>query len=129
MAKNILVIDDNHLVVKSLGRLLELEGYNVVAVENGKEALGAVEKEDFNLVISDIRMAEIDGVETIRKIRESLKRREKKQIPEIFITGYTDGEEHAQAKKLNTTGFLYKPFDKDDFLKSVAEAVKKDEII
>jgi len=125
MMKKILLIDDNRLVVKSLGKLLELEGYNVVTAGSGKEALDAVEKESFDLVISDIRMPITDGVETIRKIRDYLKKEGKKQIPEIFITGYTDGQGHAQAKELDTADFLYKPFDKDDFLKSISKTINQ----
>lgn len=124
MNKNILLIDDNHLVVKSLGRLLESEGYSVVAVESGREALKVIEKMNFDLIISDIRMPDINGVETICKIRESLKRRCKKQIPEIFITGYAEGQSHDKAKELNATDFIYKPFDKNEFLESIAKAIR-----
>lgn len=123
MKKSILLIDDDHLVVKSLERLLVIEGYDVIRVENGRDALGAIENKDFDLIISDIRMPEIDGVETISKIRENCERRGKKQIPEIFITGYTEGESYNKAKGLNTAGFLYKPFDKNEFLGYIAKAL------
>ena len=123
MRKSILLIDDNHLVVKSLERLLVTEGYDVITVENGRDALDAIEKKSFDLVISDIRMPGIDGVDTICKIREDFQRKDKKQIPEIFITGYAEGESYDKAKGLNAAGFLYKPFDKNEFLGYIAKAL------
>lgn len=123
--RRILVIDDDRLVAKSLGRLLETQGYGVTVTMNGQEALEAVAKLDFDLIISDIRMPDIDGVETIQKIRATLKEKGKAQIPEIFITGYVEGPSHEEAKKLYTSDFIYKPFDKEKFLTSIDKALRE----
>ncbi len=69
MAKNILVIDDEELITKSLLKLLSKEGYNVTVARSGTEALENIKKIDFDLIISDVRMPEMDGIETIKEIR------------------------------------------------------------
>lgn len=124
MAKNILVVDDNHLVAKSLSRLLESNGYAVDMAENGADALAVISRKVFDLVILDIRMPGIDGVETAQKIKEYLKQNNKKGLPLIFITGYADEKASKDAKALNASDFIYKPFDKELFLKSIERAIE-----
>lgn len=119
MAKNILIIDDEELVVESLGKLLKKEGYGVVLAENHKEALAKVKDMDFDLIVSDIRMPEINGVEIIQEIRRFLIKNGKKSIPEILITGYSGEDCLKQAEELKVADLIYKPFDVRDFLKIV----------
>jgi CheY-like chemotaxis protein len=119
MAKKILVIDDEELITKSLLRLLSAEGYNVAVAKNGSEALDRVKGADFDLIVSDVRMPELDGIETIRQIRAYLEKSNKNQIPEILITGYADKEKYETAMDLKVADYLYKPFDREDFLKVV----------
>jgi len=119
MAKKILVIDDEELITKSLLRLLSAEGYNVAVAKNGSEALDRVKEADFDLIVSDVRMPELDGIETIRQIRAYLEKSNKNQIPEILITGYADKEKYETAMNLKVADYLYKPFDREDFLKAV----------
>ena len=119
MPKKILVIDDEELITKSLLRLLGNEGYDVAVARNGSEALARVKESDFELIISDVRMPELDGIETIRQIRAYLNKIDKKPIPEILITGYADKEKYETAMDLKVADYLYKPFDREDFLKAV----------
>jgi CheY-like chemotaxis protein len=124
MAKKILVIDDDHLVVKSLARLLEQEGYSVSCAENSNQALDLIGHVDFDLIISDIRMPGMNGIETTNNIRDVLRLRNKETIPIIFITGYSDETSYNEAKKLNAADFIYKPFDKDKFLQSIKNTLR-----
>ena len=101
MTKSILVIDDDHLVVKSLVRLLENEGYSVSGAESGNQALDLIRDNTFDLIISDIRMPDINGIQTSYNIRDFLKKNKKQAIPVIFITGYSDEGSYNEAKKLN----------------------------
>jgi len=119
MGKNILVIDDEELVTESLKRLLIKEGYNVVIAKNNQEALKTIKEKDFNLIISDIRIPEIDGVEIVKNIREYLKQNGKAIVPEILITGYASNESFKQAQELKVADYIYKPFDIKEFLKIV----------
>jgi len=124
MAKRILVIDDEELVVESLKRLLGKEGYNVNMVKNGKEALEKIREADFDLLIADIRMPEMDGVETVKNIREYLKQKGKKLIPEVLITGYSSEENLKQAQELKVADYIHKPFDIKDLLEVVKKNLK-----
>ena len=123
MAKNILVIDDEELITKSLLKLLSGEGYKVTVVRNGQDAIEKVKENDFNLIISDVRMPDLDGVETIKHIRSSLKELNREQIPEIIITGYADKDKYESAMDLKVTNYIYKPFERTDFLKIVKNVI------
>jgi len=80
---NILVVDDEPLVRRSLSEFLALEGYTANVASNGREALSALKEGLWDVVISDVKMPEMDGLELLRVI--------KKEYPStavIFITGY-----------------------------------------
>lgn len=121
--KRIMVIDDEELVVKSVEKLLQRQGYGVIVCRSGDIALEMIKKEDVDLIVCDIRMPNISGVETIKKIREIRLGEGRKSIPEILITGYADPECTAEAEKLKVTDYLYKPFDLLAFLASVKKCI------
>ncbi len=124
MAKNILLIDDDELVTGSLKLLLKKEGYNVDVARSGWEALKKVERADFDLIIFDVRMPDMDCIETIKKIRDYLKGAAKMPIPEILITGYADKDKYEEGVALNVGGYLYKPFDNDALMRAVRENIE-----
>ena len=111
MAKNILVIDDEELIIRSLRKLLEKSGYAVLVAKNGQDALAMVEEEDFDLIVADVRMPGMNGIETIKAIYENLGKRGLKRIPVIFITGYADEEIEQRAETLKPVAYIYKPFE------------------
>lgn len=119
IAKNILVIDDEGLVTRSLQRLLKKEGYNPVVATSGQEAIKKCKDLDFDLIVSDVRMPQLDGIETIKRIRQLLKELGKKPIPEILITGYADEDSYKRGLELRVRDYIYKPFDRDVFLKTI----------
>lgn len=123
MAKRILVIDDEELITGSLKLLLKKEGYNVTIAKSGLEAIGKVKAADFDLIISDIRMPEMDGVETLKQIRDLLEKKSKKPVPEILITGYADMDKYMAARELEVFDYLSKPFDNEEFLRIIRNAL------
>ena len=123
MAK-ILLIDDEDLVVKSLEKLLRKEGYEVISVRNGLEAIDKVKETDFDLIITDIRMPQLNGIETLVRIRDVSKQMGRTQIPELCITGYADEEINKKAEQIGVADYLYKPFDLRDFLSCVKKHIK-----
>lgn len=123
MARNILLIDDDELVTGSLKLLLKSCGYSVNVAKSGWEAVKKVEMTDFDLIIFDVRMPEMDGIETIKKIRDYLKNKNKMAIPEILISGYADKEKYEEGVALNVKNYLYKPFDNDVLLRAVKENI------
>ena len=117
MDKKILVMDDDPLVLRTLTKLFNKEGYSVVTAQGGKEALEKITETDFDLVISDIKMAGIDGVETATAIKRYFNKRNKPEIPIVFITGYADIADQKHAQELGEV--LIKPFDNEELLENV----------
>lgn len=119
MKKNILIIDDEGLVTKSLQKLLAREGYDAVVATSGQEAIEKFKNSDFNLVVSDVRMPQIDGIETIERLRQLQKELGKEPVPEILITGYADEDSYNRALKLKVADYIFKPFDTQEFLDAI----------
>lgn len=121
MAQHVLIIDDDKLVLMTLKRLLSKEGYKISIAHGGQAALNLICDNDYDLIISDLKMPGMNGVETVTAIREYLVKNNKKVIPEIFISAYAKEEIYQEALKLNATEYLEKPFD----IKALLQAVKK----
>ncbi len=106
MKKRILVIDDEEILTRSFALLLEKKGYEVLTVKNGQDAEAIIDEEVIDLVISDIRMPGMNGIEVVKLIRSK-----HENIPVIFVTGYADQKLQEEAQKLNPTAYVHKPFD------------------
>ncbi len=119
--KQVLLIDDDELVLKTLANFLKIYGYNVELAKDGEEALKKAEELTFDLIIADVRMPGIDGIETIKRIRETLQRKNRPAVPEIIITGYMDTHAQQEAEKLGIADYIYKPFATVDFMRTVEE--------
>jgi CheY-like chemotaxis protein len=119
MGKNILIIDDEGLVTKSLQKLLKTQGYNATVAASGKEAIEKFRNADFDLIVSDIRMPDMDGLETIEKIRQVRQELGKAAVPEILITGFANEESYNKALKLKVADYIFKPFDSKQFLDAI----------
>lgn len=119
MKKNILIIDDEGLVTKSLQKLLFREGYNAVVACSGQEAIEKFKAAPFDLIVSDVRMPQLNGIETIEKLRQLQREQGKDLIPEIFITGYADEDSYNKALNLKVADYIFKPFDTQQFLDAI----------
>jgi len=125
MGKQILIVDDDKLILMTLKRLLTREGYKVISALSGDVALRKIQESDFDLIISDIKMPQMGGIEVIKKEREYLSRNNKKPIPEIFITGYANEEIYKEALTLNAAGYIEKPFDIKTLLQTAKQAIER----
>lgn len=123
MTKKILIVDDEELVTKSLLKLLNTEGYVANIAKSGKEAISRVKEADFDLIICDVRMPGLDGIETVKQIRAYLEKSNKKPIAEVLITGYADVDKYESAMDLEVADYLYKPFDNKEFLRIVKKTI------
>jgi len=121
MPKKILLVDDEELVIRSVGKLLQKQGYEVFMASSGEEAIGLVKQEAIDLVVFDVRMPQMNGIEAIKVIRQHQKKVGRKAIPEILITGYADESMMREAEELKVADCLYKPFDVRDFLACVGK--------
>ncbi|MFH1354655.1 MAG: response regulator [Candidatus Omnitrophota bacterium] len=117
--RHILLIDDDSLVLKTVSKFLQSHGHDVTTARNGEEALGKARNINFDLIIADIKIPGIDGIETIKRIRELSENYNKPRIPEILITGYIDTEAERRAEKLGITDYVYKPFAIPEFIDKV----------
>jgi len=120
MSKKILVIDDDRLVSRTLSRCLKNSGYSVAVALDGFEALEKAKESRFDLVITDIRMPGMSGLETLRRIRELWQERTT-MVPAIVATGYAGDELHGLDDELGIVAHLHKPFEIDEFLKTIQE--------
>lgn len=119
MGKRILLIDDEDLVLRSVEKLMKRSGYEVVVCKNGEEALTKFQETTFDLIISDIRMPGINGVETLKKLRDRSNQQKRKHPKEILITGFAEEGTNEEAELLGVSEYLYKPFDVRDFMSAV----------
>ncbi len=116
----ILLIDDKVEFLKVLSERLKLRGYQVAAVGSGGEALKAVEREPFDVIVLDLVMPVMDGVETLRRLRKLDPR---SQI--IVFSGYATSQEVDQAMALGANDFLAKPADLDSLLERINRAIAR----
>lgn len=121
MANKILLIDDDDLVTQSIVNLLKRKGYQVIPVADGYSALEEVEKSEFDLIICDIRMPGLNGIETIKKIRHKLDEIGRQKPSEIFLTGYAEKKLEKEAKQLGVRHYFYKPFDIEQLISAIEE--------
>ena len=110
----ILVVEDDASLRDAVCLTLELAGHQVVGVEGGPAAMQTLERRAFNLVVSDLRMQPIDGLELLSMIRARLP-----QMPVLLMTAYGDVEKAVAAMRGGACDFLMKPFEPDMLLEHV----------
>lgn len=116
---SILVIDDDSLVLKTLKHLLEKQGYFVDTAADGYEGIKKAKSGFFHLILCDIRMPGLDGIMTIRHIRDFQKQAGAEKSGVIVITAYDSQETRRSIFQLGVTDFILKPFDISRFLELV----------
>ena len=121
--KKILIVDDEEILTRSFSKLLEKSGYETYTAKNGQDAEAMVEEEDFDLVICDIRMPGVNGIETIKKIKQISAANGRVGIPVVFITGFANEENERQARTLKPIAYLNKPFDIGNLLNVIRKAI------
>lgn len=105
----ILIVDDEENSRIGLGQLLQREGYEVVDVASGSEALDHLHRERFHLVISDLNMPGMDGLVLLREVQ-----RRHPQTAVIMVTAYGEVESYLEAMNLGAYEYLHKPVRLDE---------------
>jgi len=112
MSKRILVVDDELNILKALQRLFRRNHYEVITARSGAEALEALEREEVNLMITDIRMPQMNGMQLLEKVKE-----EHPLVARIALTGYTESSDVYRAIDENLARiFLFKPWNNDELI-------------
>ncbi len=119
----ILVIDDEERMCQSLVTILKDLGYQAKAATQAREALKEIEKNNYDLIVSDIRMPELDGFNILK-----LAKRQNKEALVIFMTAYASLESAIQAINLGAYDYLTKPLDIADFRLTIQRALAKREV-
>jgi len=100
--------------LRKSSRDLTDEGYNVLTAETGQEALQIAESQELDLVICDVRMPDINGIEILRYIKA-----QQREVRTIIITGYASETTPVEAIKLGVNDYLLKPFEYEEFINAV----------
>ncbi|HET92247.1 MAG TPA: response regulator [Chloroflexi bacterium] len=116
MKQRILVAEDHILLLEGIRDILESEGYTVLSVTDGIQALQTMNQTLPDLVIADIMMPVLDGYALLKEIRA---RPEWSHTPIIFLTSRAENEDIQRGHDLGVEGYITKPFDPDDLLNTV----------
>ena len=113
----ILLVDDEQEFTSTLAERLEIRGHETVMADNGESGLGLVESQDFDVVILDLMMPGIGGLDTLRHIKKV-----KPDLPVILLTGHGSAKEGMEGMHLGAFDYLMKPLDINELLEKLAEA-------
>ncbi|MCU0598892.1 MAG: response regulator [Desulfobacterales bacterium] len=116
--KKVLAIDDEQIVLDSIKKILSSDEYEVHTTLKGGTGISHAISEHFDVVLTDIRMPDIDGFKVIRDIRKY-----KPSIPIVIITGYASVSSAVQAMKLGATHYIEKPFTPDQLVQAIASSL------
>jgi DNA-binding NtrC family response regulator len=116
----LLIVDDEKVALRTLEHVMKKEGYDVTATQSGSNALAHLDKQDFDIVLTDLRMEKVDGMQILQRCRAT-----HPDTEVILITGYATLESAVEAMKHGAFYYIAKPFRLDEVRKVVAEAMEK----
>lgn len=119
MSRRILYVEDNPAGMEIALFNLRKAGYDVTPASNGQEALSRFSPEKFDLIITDIRMPGISGIELVRRIRAIAP-----DMPCIVVTAFGDMATAVEAMKEGVCYFIVKPFDRDELVLAIGKSLK-----
>ncbi|MEP6673167.1 MAG: sigma-54 dependent transcriptional regulator [Chthoniobacter sp.] len=117
---NILLVDDDEHLRIAAGKVLKSEGYRVASAASGREALESLQEPGVALLISDLRLPDIDGIALLKQALEL-----RPEIEVVMITGHGSIEQAVEAMRLGAYDFIQKPLDATALVKTVAKALEK----
>lgn len=119
--KTILFVDDSASIRTLIKMILEEDGYNVLMSEDGQDAMKFFDGRIIDLVITDLHMPRLNGIELIKEVR---KIKDYRFVPILFLTTETKPELKQEAKAAGATGWITKPFDKNKFLQVIKKVMR-----
>ena len=119
MTQRILIVDDEAAIRSSLAESLADEGYETDAAETGEEALAKLNAGDYDLVVTDLKMPNVSGLELLQALRHR-----DSQTPVIMMTAYGDVDTAVESMRLGAYDFIQKPFKLSDMRRQVSAALR-----
>jgi DNA-binding NtrC family response regulator len=116
----LLIVDDEKIALKNLEHVMKKEGYEVVGTQSGQNALKMLEEQNFDVVLSDLKMEKVDGMQILKRCNEL-----HPETEVIMITGYATLESAVESMKQGAFYYIAKPFKLDEVRKVVKEALEK----
>jgi two-component system response regulator HydG len=120
----ILLVDDDERLRTAAGKVLAGGGYRVVSADSGGDALEKLKAADVGLVVSDLRLPDLDGIELLRQAHEL-----RPEVEVVMVTGHGSVEKAVEAMRLGAYDFIEKPLDSAALLKTVAKALEKQRLL
>lgn len=117
-ARKILVVDDEPMVTRGCRRALSEAGYEVDTVATGREGLRRAVSGDFDLVVTDLKLPDLDGMRLVRDLRT-----QRPEVAVIIITGFGTVPSAVEAVKLGVSDFIEKPFTPQEITDAIARAL------
>jgi len=121
---SVLVVDDDAAIRKTLSRILEKEGYLVVAVENGRQAVEASDERFFNVALVDVKLPDMEGTELLSRLKDT----EPKMV-KIIITGFPSLKNAVDAVNRGADGYVLKPFDVGQLLAMIKKHLRRQKAV
>jgi len=118
--KKVLVVDDEQNSREGLSKILTKEGYKVHIAEDGEKALQEAEDYKFDLIITDLRMPDMDGIEVLKKVREK-----NKSIGVVIVTAYGEVNSYLTAMNLGAFEYLNKPIHLEELRRVIKKALEE----
>ncbi|MFH2111131.1 MAG: response regulator [Candidatus Bathyarchaeota archaeon] len=116
----LLIVDDDPMIVESLISILEAEGYDARAAGTGEEALRELERGFFNIVLVDIKLPDMTGLDLLARVKETTPRMRK-----LVLTGFPDVPSAVEAVNRKADAYLVKPFDPDSLLRLIEKNLEE----
>lgn len=118
---HILLVEDEPSMAKGLQMVMNEAGYQVALAANGEDALSTFWRDDFDLVVADLRLPDIDGMEVIERVKKI-----HPKMKVIIITGFPSVSSAVKAVKIGVSDYLRKPFTSDEFLNAIVDAIAEE---
>jgi DNA-binding NtrC family response regulator len=123
MKRRVLIVEDDQIFLRPLQRTLEVEGYEVLVVASGEEAIDALKRDDVDLVLTDKRLPGVDGVDLVRRLKA-----EHPDQAVVVMTAYGTIESAVEAMRLGASDYLVKPFETAEVLMVIRHAIEFQEL-
>lgn len=121
MSKTIMTVDDSASIRQMVNFTLKDAGYNVIEAVDGKDALNKINGTTVNMLISDVNMPNMNGIDLVRQVRAN---DAYKFIPIIMLTTESQGEKKQEGKAAGATGWIVKPFKPEQLLAVVKKVLR-----